>query len=136
MSFQDFCEDEFNKKALELHKVSEILNDNWKISETNQKFYLSKKQTISIKSTRQKPPAHHHDDDDPSVAEVDQEDLIAIEYHVLFHPSYQVPCLYFNAYSGKIELFTNFRIDLIQSSLFRLFADLTTRHLKNLCKRV
>lgn len=112
----ELSENEFNKKALELFNNSETLNDNWKINEKNEKFYLTKKKTISVKSkstrqktlfsneTSQQPPAENlsDNDDDPSVATVNERDaLILIEYHVLFHPSFQVPVLYFNAYSGK-----------------------------------
>lgn len=101
----NFSEEEFNKKALELFNISEVLNDNWKINEKDQKFYLSKTKTLSVKSkSSQRPPADLLDDndDDPSVAMVKMRDsLILIEYHVLFHPSYQVPVLYFNAHSGE-----------------------------------
>lgn len=101
MISHDFSEDQFNKKARELIEVSEILNDNWKINEKHEKIYLSKKQTISRKS-QQLPPA---DDDDPSVVHhLVQDDIIAIEYHVLFHPSYQVPVLYFTAFSGESQI--------------------------------
>jgi hypothetical protein len=106
MSDHDFCETEFNKKARELFHISEKLNDNWNINEKDQKIYLSKKQTISLATSQKKPPASTHDDDgDPSVVQAtEQDDLFAVEYHVLFHPSYQVPALYFNAYSGDKNL--------------------------------
>jgi Autophagocytosis associated protein, active-site domain len=95
----DFCEDEFNKKALELFNMSEILSDNWKITEKNEKFYLSKKQTVSVKS--KKNTMIQSENEDPSVAPQETETLVSIEYHVLFHPSYQVPVLYFNVHSGE-----------------------------------
>lgn len=101
MACLEFHEDEFNKKALEMFNMSEMLNDNWKINEKGQKFYLTKKKTISLKSKEQPPAGQINDDDDPSVATQAPQDLISIEYHVLFHPSYQIPVLYFNAYSGK-----------------------------------
>lgn len=96
MASRDFSEVEFNKKALELFNISEICDDNFAINEANGKIYLSKKQVISLRSVHE--PAV---DDDPSVAlRGCHDELISIEYHVLFHPSYQVPALFFNAYSG------------------------------------
>lgn len=97
MTSVDFSEEEFNKKALELFKLSEILNDNWTINEKNEKFYLTKKQTISVKSQQEVV----ENNDDPSAAPQDTRNLISIEYHVLFHPSYQVPVLCFSAHSGE-----------------------------------
>lgn len=95
----NLCEHEFNKKALELIKISESLHDSWKINEKDEKFFLSKKKTISIKSMQ---PTDTDSNDDPAVVIQELFDhVIPVEYHVLFHPSYQVPVLYFNAYSGK-----------------------------------
>lgn len=95
----DFCEEEFNKKALELFNISELLNDNWKITEKNEKFYLTKQQKISVKSKQN--TVVENVTDDPSVAANVREEIMSIEYHVLFHPSYQVPVLFFNARSGE-----------------------------------
>lgn len=99
MTSVEFCEVEFNKKAIDFINMSEILSDNWKINEKDEKFYLSKKQTILLKS--QQKAVVLSDDDDPAAAPQDTRNLISMEYHVLFHPSYQVPALYFNAHSGK-----------------------------------
>jgi len=96
----DFSELEFNKKAHELFTISEALNDNWTINEKHENIYLSKKQTISMKST-QKPLVVEIDDDISVARNPVGEDIISIEYHVLFHPSYQVPVLYFNALSDQ-----------------------------------
>ena len=102
----DFHEDEFNKKALELFNISKILNDTWTINEKDQKFYLSKKKIISVKC-EQPLAIDDTDDDDPAVVkQTIHDDLFSIEYHVLFHPSYQIPVLYFNAYSGECEMST------------------------------
>lgn len=101
MDLKDFNESEFNEKALELLKISEQLNDNWKINEKNEKFYLSKKKTISVSKTIEPPEDCNEYNYDPALAHTIRDDLISIEYHVLFHPSFQVPALYFNAYSGK-----------------------------------
>lgn len=99
MANQQFCETEFNKKALELFNISEICHDNFNINEKDGKFYLSKKQIISLKSRK---VAQAEDNSDPSIAQCGSGDeLISIEYHVLFHPSYQVPALFFNAYKGE-----------------------------------
>lgn len=100
----EFNETEFNEKAKEFVKISDILNDNWRINEKNEKFYLAKKKSIVLISSRSQQPLDVDvmANEDPSVAIVDTRgDLVSIEYHVLFHPSYQVPALYFNAYSGS-----------------------------------
>lgn len=101
MANNQFCETEFNKKALELFNISEICHDNIKINERDGKFYLSKNQIISVKSMR----IDVEDNSDPSIAQCGKDDeLISIEYHILFHPSYQVPALFFNAYKGAYIL--------------------------------
>lgn len=98
MANHQFCETEFNKKALELFNISEICNDNFNINEKDEKIYLSKKQVISLRSKR---IVQVEDNSDPSIAQCgSSDDLISIEYHILFHPSYQVPALFFNAYKG------------------------------------
>lgn len=99
MATVEFCEDEFNKKAIDFINMSEILSDNWKINEKDKKFYLAKTQTILLKS--QQESVVSSDDDDPAAAPQDTRHLISMEYHVLFHPSYQVPALYFIAHSGE-----------------------------------
>lgn len=96
MNSTAFDEDEFNKKALELFNMSEVLNDNWQINEKSGKFYLRKKQNISVKL---KPVLCDEDGDKSTLHNVTSE-VISIEYHVLFHPSYQIPVLFFNAHSG------------------------------------
>ncbi|CRL02984.1 CLUMA_CG016158, isoform A [Clunio marinus] len=98
----DFSEEEFNNKALEFFNVSKLLNDNWNINHKNDKYYLTKKQFISLKSEYSQ--SYEDDCSDPSA--VQSNEIINIEYHVLFHPSYQVPVLYFNAYEdGKLISF-------------------------------
>lgn len=99
-------ENSFNKKARELHKISEKLNDNWEINEKSEKLYLSKRILVVIKN-EQKPPeldVEAVDCEDIAAAPSNASEVISIEYHVLFHPSYQVPVLYFNAYSGELQL--------------------------------
>lgn len=102
MSSPVFHEDEFNRKAKEFFNASEKLNDSWKLNEKGGKFYLTKKTIISILSAMNENV--EPSDDDPSVAKPEmKEDLISMEYQVLFHPSFQTPALYFNALnSGKI----------------------------------
>lgn len=99
MNLVEFCEDEFNKKALELFNISEVLSDNWKINEKNGKIFITKQQKLTIKS-KQSVVVEEAEDDPSAAAQIPQK-LISIEYHVLFHPSYQVPVLYFNAHSGE-----------------------------------
>lgn len=100
MALAEFSEEQFNRKAHDLVEMSDKLSDNWRLNEKSGKLYLSKRQIVALKAPR--PPAI--DTDDPSVATNNHyEDLVSIEYHVLFHPSYQVPVLYFNARSGKNE---------------------------------
>jgi hypothetical protein len=104
-----FCEEDFNKKALDIFDMSEILNDNWKIHKKNEKFYLTKSQLIR---SQQSHSAVEEAVDDPSMMTTcGNEEIISIEYHVLFHPSYQVPALYFNAYLGELT----FSLDLATS---------------------
>jgi Autophagocytosis associated protein, active-site domain len=94
----NFTEDDFNKKILEFFNISQTLNDNWKIFEKNEKFYLSKKQLINVKRNVEQ----INDCSDSSVAiQHTNDEILSIEYHILFHPSYQVPALYFNCYTGK-----------------------------------
>lgn len=100
MASLEFHELQFNNNALELFNISEAMNDTWKINEKNEKIYLSKKKTISVESQQQPPDDDELCRDDPSVAvPKDRDDSFSMEYHVLFHPSYQVPVLYFNAYN-------------------------------------
>lgn len=45
------------------------------------------------------------EDDDKSAATVSKSlGVISIDYHVLFHPSYQVPTLFFIAHTGKLSI--------------------------------
>lgn len=80
-----FSEDYFNEKATEFANISKKVNDTWTINEKDSKIYLSKKQVISIQTE----------------ASSSQEEIITIEYHVVFHSNYQVPVLYFNAFRGN-----------------------------------
>jgi hypothetical protein len=98
MNLVEFCEEEFNKNALELFNMSEILNDNWRINEKNGKIFLTKQQKLTIDSQQEKVVGE--EEADPSAAIQIPQKIISIEYHVLFHPSYQVPVLFFNAHSG------------------------------------
>lgn len=136
----DLHEDHFNNKALELFKISETLNDNWKISEKDEKFLLTKKKTISIK--RDQPPViDDTGNDDPAVAKQNTcDDVISIEYHVLYHPSYQVPVLYFNAYAGKFRWF-RLNVNGVPESIkihldFRRRLDFTRRRLDDICQEI
>ena len=44
------------------------------------------------------------DTEDAAVAPAGKAEFCRFDYHVLFHPSYQVPALYFNAYNaGKSD---------------------------------
>jgi hypothetical protein len=97
MSLVEFSEEEFNEKALEIVKMSELLNDNWKINEKLGKIFLTKQQKIVVESQQE---VVEEVENDPCVASQIPHKLISIEYHVLFHPSYQVPVLYFHAHSG------------------------------------
>lgn len=96
MALKEFHEEEFNKKATELFNASELLNDNWEINETNGKVYLSKKKTILMRQAESEGNVVASDDPCVVMPSLD-EDPVSIEYHVLFHPSYQVPVLYFRA---------------------------------------
>ena len=99
----NFNEDSFNKKAKEFIKLSEELNDNWKLNEKSGKIYLTKKQKISIQNKKeQEVESEEVDIEDPSAVNSIPTTIYSIEYHVCFHPSYQVPVLYFNAFSGKL----------------------------------
>ena len=80
----DYCEEEFNKKSLDLFNISEIIGDDWILNENESKIYLSKKRKLTINKR--------------SCKDQEDEDILTIEYHVLFHNSYQIPALYFNAY--------------------------------------
>lgn len=108
MDLQAFDEDSFNQKARELYILSEKLHDNWEIHETREKLYLSKRTMISIESEQQPLEADLEllNGDDVSAAPCNQSEVFRIEYHVLFHPSYQVPVLYFNAYTGDVSVLT------------------------------
>lgn len=102
MDLLTFDESTFNQKARELHNLSEKLNDNWEIHEIREKLYLSKRTLIEIKTELQPPePVDESvDSEDVSAVPLNASEVLSIEYHVLFHPSYQVPVLYFNAYTG------------------------------------
>lgn len=98
-----FSEEDFNKNIMEIFNMSEILHDNFKIHEKNEKFYLTKLEKIKIKKELHEKCEIN---EDKSVADCDNEEILSVEYHVLFHPSYQVPTLFFNAYTGeKLKLF-------------------------------
>lgn len=81
----NYCEEEFNKKALDLYNISELIGDDWVLNEKESKMYLTKKRKLTINRKCCKD-------------QEDEEDILTIEYHVLFHNSYQIPALYFNAY--------------------------------------
>jgi hypothetical protein len=98
MTSLTFSEEDFNKNIMEIFNMSEILNDNFKIHQKNKKFYLSKSQKISMKKELEK---NDENNEDKSVAGCNNEEILSVEYHVLFHPSYQVPCMFFNAYCGE-----------------------------------
>lgn len=97
-----FSEEQFNEKAQELVKISETLNDNWIIIEKESKIYLTRKEKISVKQKQQ--DLENDENKDDSAANQVQEEIYTIEYHVVFHPNYQVPVLYFNAYRGNYNL--------------------------------
>lgn len=97
-----FSEEDFNKNIMEIFNMSEILNDNFKINEKNRKFYLSKKQKISLKTKLEE---NSENNEDKSVAACTCNEIISVDYHILFHPSYQVPTLYFNAFTGKYSIY-------------------------------
>lgn len=80
----NYCEEEFNKKALDLYNISEIIGDDWILNEKESKMYLTKKRKLTINRK--------------SCKDSEDKDILTIEYHVLFHSSYQIPALYFNAY--------------------------------------
>lgn len=117
---EGYCEEDFNKNILDIVNMSEILHDNFKIHEKNGKFYLSKREKMFIKKkdvTSNENLIKLSEDNvieelfqDPENVEHDKSattseplDAISIEYHVLFHPSYQVPALYFIAHTGNIN---------------------------------
>lgn len=112
MDLLTFDESSFNQKARELHTVSEKLNDNWEIHEIREKLYLSKRTTIAIRSEQRllEPDVEPVDSEDVSVAPCNASEVLSIEYHVLFHPSYQVPVLYFNAYTGDSTSSLNLKL--------------------------
>jgi ubiquitin-like-conjugating enzyme ATG10 len=85
MNSVSFTEDEFKEKVKEFIKISELLHDTWEIDEKG--FYLKKRDRISILERNEL-----------------QSKIITIDYHVVFHPSYQVPVLYFNGFNenGKM----------------------------------
>lgn len=97
MATLNFSEEDFNKNIMEIFNMSEILHDNFKINEKDQKFYLTKNQKISLKKELNE---KCESDEDKSAADCWNDEILSVEYHVLFHPSYQVPTLYFNAYLG------------------------------------
>lgn len=109
-------EDSFNQKARELYNLSEKLNDNWEIHEIREKLFLKKRTVISIESKQRpsEPDTESPDSDDISAVPCNESEVLSVEYHVLFHPSYQVPVLFFNAYTGDIfssldqQYFTHF----------------------------
>lgn len=141
----EFSEAEFNKKAIELYKISELLNDNWRINEKNEKIYLTKRKTVVLKNSPSQQPPDDVDPIenelslDPSVATtVDDDNLVSIDYHVLFHPSFQTPALYFNAYLGLLTLYLVPMIIITCFIIlsFRRIPHLFRKHLKNICSRV
>lgn len=92
-----FDETQFNRKARDFHAVSEKLNDGWSLNEKGGKIFLVKKKTISLKR-KFKPEKL----EDKAEAQLDDQ-IYSIEYHLLFHPSYQIPVFYFKCFSaGKI----------------------------------
>ena len=106
---EGYCEEDFNKNILDIVNMSEILHDNFKIHEKNEKFYLSK---VFIKKVNKLRNSEEDDLEevfkDPDDVEYDKSaaiskslDVISIEYHVVFHPTYQTPALYFIAHTGK-----------------------------------
>lgn len=98
----NFNEDSFNEKAKEFKKISEELHDTWELNEKMGKIYLTKKQKISIQNKQEQEVEFVElENEDPSVFNSIPEIIYSIEYHVVFHPSYQVPVLYFNAHNGK-----------------------------------
>jgi len=100
-------EDDFNKCLVELYNISEVVGDDWKLNEKHQKFYLSKKQTIVLSKSNANVDDDEDVNEDPAAAAVKchDNDVISMEYHVLHHPSYQVPSLMFLAhYSGEFNL--------------------------------
>lgn len=85
MTSLKFSEEEFNKNIMDIFNMSEILNDNFKINERNQKFYLSKQTRIFVKKNIDENAENF---EDKSVAKCNDEEILSVEYHVLFHPSY------------------------------------------------
>lgn len=102
MDLLAFDESSFNQKALELLKLSKELNDNWEINQIREKLYLSKRTVVEIGSEIRPPEPDDESvgNEDVSAVPCNASEVLSIEYHVLFHPSYQVPVLYFNAYTG------------------------------------
>ncbi|XP_070497426.1 ubiquitin-like-conjugating enzyme ATG10 [Chironomus tepperi] len=96
----NFDEDSFNERAKEFKKISDELNDTWEINEKMGKIYLTKKQKISIQNKKEQDSEFEEiNNEDISAVNSTPETIYSIEYHVVFHPSYQVPVLYFNAHS-------------------------------------
>lgn len=92
-----YTEEEFNKNIMEIFNISELLHDTFKINEKSEKFFLSKRARISIKNNFDETLK-----EDKSIAPCGSgEEILTVDYHVLFHPSYQVPTIYFNAYTGN-----------------------------------
>lgn len=110
---EGYCEEDFNKNILDIVNMSEILHDNFKIHEKNEKFYLSKRQKVFLKKIKSSEEMSQDDleilfndseedvEHDKSAATSKSLDVISIEYHVVFHPTYQVPTLYFIAHTGN-----------------------------------
>ncbi|KAL7049264.1 hypothetical protein ACKWTF_003647 [Chironomus riparius] len=104
----NFNENDFNEKAKEFREISEKLNDTWELNEKMGKIYLVKKQKISIQNKKEQEVEFGEIViDDASAVNSIPETIYSIEYHVVFHPSYQVPVLYFNAHSDDGR-FVNF----------------------------
>jgi hypothetical protein len=97
-----FTQEQFNEKALALLKLSEKLNDTWRIEQKEGAMFLIKNDKFTMEG--EAAAAAEEEDDmemDPSSSVQAHGQLISIEYHVLLHPSYQVPTLFFNAYKGS-----------------------------------
>ncbi|KAG5678454.1 hypothetical protein PVAND_008126 [Polypedilum vanderplanki] len=88
-----FTQEQFNVKALEFLEMSEKVHDTWQKEEKENTLFLVK----NYKFTFKKEPLN--DADDICAIQMLSE-VFLIEYHVLLHPSYKVPTIYFNAYKN------------------------------------
>ncbi|XP_050326213.1 ubiquitin-like-conjugating enzyme ATG10 [Bactrocera neohumeralis] len=97
--------EEFLQEATEFQKISERLNDSWtlyKKDEQEGNAYLIYEQKI-INTVDQKSCTDVLDDttdcmEDETAATPASNDLLKIEYHIVYSISYQVPALYFRIY--------------------------------------